>query len=178
MWLFEIVVAIHALPARADAARHSPLRWTVLRLGPRATSNGYLRNSSYSHRSFEITDRTWHARWFFPRHLSLRKRAARRVDQSDNPRCGVEYPGRDTDCLPVLSRGLCPQRKSLHAVLHDTDRSFSETDRLSVPLAKCPCSLEPSIRHRLTRRYRTRRRKLSNYASDPLIDLLLLPSNF
>jgi hypothetical protein len=48
---------------------------------------------------------------------------------------GAERPGRDSDCLPVLFRGLCPQRKPLHAVLHDTDRPFSKTDRLSLPLA-------------------------------------------
>jgi hypothetical protein len=30
---------------------------------------------------------------------------------------------------------------------------FRKTDRLSVPLARCPCELESSIRHRLTRRY-------------------------
>src|SRR6266508_5746359 len=48
---------------------------------------------------------------------------------------------------------LCPQCKPLHAVLHDTDRPFSETDRLSIPLAQCPGSLEPGIQRRLTWRY-------------------------
>src|SRR6266496_6070538 len=86
----------------------------------------------------------------FPRRLPVRKRAAGRVDQSDSPRGGAEQPGRDSDCLPVLFRGLCPQRKPLHAVLHGTNRPFSKTDRLSVPLAWCPCSLESSIWHMLT----------------------------
>jgi len=50
-------------------------------------------------------------------------------------RGSVERSGRDSDWLPVLLRHLCPQRKPLHAVLHGTGRSFSETDRLSVPFA-------------------------------------------
>src|SRR6266480_7988787 len=166
MWLFEIVVAIHALPPRADSARHSALRWTVLRLGSRASGNRVenLRNAFNRYRSFEITGRSRRTRWVFPRRLPLRKRAACRVDQSDSPRCGAERPGRNSDCLPVLFWGLCPQRKPLHAVLHGNDRSFSETDRLSVPLAQCPCSLESSIRHRLTWRYCKQRRKHGNTA--------------
>jgi len=89
-------------------------------LGSRATGNGRenLRNTLNRHRSFEITGRSRHARWIFPRRLPLRKRATRRVDQSNSSRCGVEHSGRDSDCLPVLFGGLCPQRKPLHAVLH------------------------------------------------------------
>src|SRR6266566_4371988 len=140
---------IPALPPRADAARHSAFRWTVLQLGSRASGNSVenLRNAFNRHRSFEITGQSRHERRVFPRRLPLRKRAARRVDQSDSPRCGAERSGRDSDCLPVLLRGLCPQRKPLHAVVHGTNRPFSETDRLSVPLAKCACSLESSIWH-------------------------------
>ena len=82
--------------------------------------------------------------------------------------CGGDHPGRDSDCLPVLSSGLCAQRKPFHAVVHDTDRSFSETDRLPVPHAQCPRSLEPSIRHRLTWKY----------FSDRFFLLLLFPSAF
>src|SRR6266480_4842599 len=154
MWLFEIVVAIHALPPRADSARHSALRWTVLRLGSRASGNRVenLRNAFNRRRSFEITGRSRHARWVFSRRLPLRKRAARRVDQSDSPRCGAEHPRRDSDCLPVLFWGLCPPRKLLHAVLHGTNRPFSETDRLSVPLAWCSLSLVSSLWHRPTPR--------------------------
>jgi hypothetical protein len=59
----------------------------------------------------------------------------RRVDQSDSARCGAERPGRDSDYLPVLFRGLCLQCKPLHAVLPGSDRPFSETDRVSVTLA-------------------------------------------
>src|SRR5439155_9932046 len=149
---------IHDVPAPADAARHSVLCWTVLRLGSRASGNcvGNVRNAFNRHRSFEITDRGRHARWVFPRRLPLRKRAARRVDQSDSPRGGAERPGRDSYFLPVLFRVLCPQRKPLHAVLHGTNRPFSETDRLSVPFAWCPCSLESSIWHTLTLNITTR----------------------
>src|SRR6266404_7490243 len=139
----------------ADAARHSVLRWTLLRLGSRARGNRVenFRNAFNRRRSFEITDRSRYARRIFPRRLPFRKRAARRADQSNSPRCGAERPGRDSDCLPVLLRGLCPQRKPLHAVLHGIDRPFSETDRLSVALAQYPCSLESSVRHGLMWRY-------------------------
>ena len=104
MWLFEIVVAIHALTSRADAAQHPVLRWTVLRLGSRASAYRYLRNT------FTDTDRSRslvanrHARWLFPRRVPFRKRATPRVDQSDRSRCGAERPGRDSDRLPVLFR--------------------------------------------------------------------------
>ena len=108
--------------------------------------------------SFAITGRSQRAIWIFPRRLPLQKRAARRVDQSNSPCRSAEHLGRDTDCLPVLFRGLCSQRKPRHAVLHGTDRSFSETHRLSVALARCPCSLGPRIRHKLTCRYCNRRR--------------------
>src|SRR6266513_1344542 len=137
MWLFEIVVAVHALPTRTHAPRDPFPRWTLLRLGSRASGNRLedVRNSSYRHRSFEITGRSRNARWVFPRRLPLRKRAARRVDQSDSSRGCAEHPGRDNNCLPVLFSGLCPRRKPLHAVLHGTDRPFSETDRLSLSLA-------------------------------------------
>src|SRR5207248_10078118 len=151
-------LSIHVLPPRANAARYSVLRWTVLRLGSRASGDrvANLRNAFNRRRSFEITSPNRDARWVFPRHLPLRKRAACRVDQSDSPRCGAEHPGRDSDCLPVLFRGLRPQRKPLHAVLHGASRPFSETDRLSVPLAWCPCSLESSIWHTLTLNITTR----------------------
>jgi hypothetical protein len=124
-------------PHSANAARHSVLHWTVLRLGSRASGNRVenLCNPPNRHRSFEIIGRSRYARWVFPCRLPLRKRSARRTDQSDSPRCGAQRPGRDVDCLPVLFRGLCPQRKPLHAVLHGTNRPISETDRLSVPLA-------------------------------------------
>ena len=49
-----------------------------------------------------------------------------------------------------------------HAILHGTDRPVSETDRLSLPLAWCPCSLESSVRQRLTLKYCNRRRLLSS----------------
>jgi hypothetical protein len=114
--------------------RHPFLRWTVLRVGPRASCYRYLRNTFDRHRSFEITGRSRYARWVLPRGLPLRKRAARRADQSDRPRCGAQRLGRDSDCLPVLLRSLCPQRKPVHAVLHGTDRPLSETDRLSIAL--------------------------------------------
>src|SRR6266496_2900051 len=167
--MFEIVVAIHAFSSRANAARHSAFRWTALRLGSRASGNRVedLRNAFNRHRSFEITGRSRHAIWVFPRRLPLRKRAAPRVDQSDSPRCCAERPGRDSDWLPVLFRGLCPQRKSLHAVLHGSDRPFSETDRLSVSLAKCACSLESSIRPRLRRRYCSNAARLSPIVLSP-----------
>src|SRR5437773_1089683 len=116
-----------------------------------------LRNTFNRHRSCEITGRSRYARWVFPRRLPPRKRAARRVDQSHSPRCSAERPGRDSDRLPVLFSDLCPQRKPLHAVLHGTDRPFSETDRLSVPLAWCSFSLESSIWCRPTPSYCKRR---------------------
>src|SRR6266566_793191 len=157
---------MRALFPRADAARDPVLRWTVLRLGPRATGKRVenLRNAFNQHRSFEIAGRCRHPRWIFPCRLSLRKRTARRVDQSDSPRRGTKCSGRDTDCLPILLRGLCPQRKPLHALLHGTDRPFPETNRLSVALAQYPCSLESSIRHGLMWRYASARDGLSREA--------------
>ena len=142
-----------ALPPCSDAARHSLLRWTVLRLGSRARSNHVVsrRYTSNRDRPVEITDCSRIAIWFFPRRLSLRKRAARRVDQSDSPRRGAEHPGRDSNRLSVLPSSLCLQCKPLHAILHGADRPFSDTDRLSVPLAYRPCSLESSIRHSRSR---------------------------
>jgi hypothetical protein len=108
------------------------------------------RNSSYGRRSFEITNCTRYSRWVVPRRLPLRKRAASRVDQSDSPCCSAKCSGRDTDCLPILLRGLRAQHKPVHAVVHDTDRPFSKTDHLSIALTRCPRSLESSIWRRLT----------------------------
>jgi Protein of unknown function (DUF2867) len=56
---------------------------------PAPTAWKTLRNPSYRDRSFEITGRSRHARWIFPRRLPLRKRAARRVDQSDSSRSAL-----------------------------------------------------------------------------------------
>ncbi len=153
---------MHAPFARANAARHSVLHWTFARLGSRVVVNSVenFRNAFDRGRSFAITDRTRHARWILPCCLSLRKRAARRVNQSDSTRRGVERFGRDRDCVPVLFRSLCPKRKPLHAALYEADRPFSENDRLSVSVAKCPCSLGSSIRRTLTWRYCTRRRNV------------------
>src|SRR6266550_2132085 len=153
MWLFEFVGAIHALAPCAYAAQHSVLYWTDLRLGERASDNCNLRNPSYGRRSFEIIDCTRYSRWVLPRRLPLRKRTAGRVNQSDSPRRSPERLGRDSDCLPILLWCLCPQHKPFHAVLHGTDRSVSETSRLSVALAQYPCSLESSVRHGLMWRY-------------------------
>ena len=69
---------------------------------------------------------------------------------------GATRFGRDSDFL----QGLRSQRKPVHAILHGTDRPCSETDRLSIPLAQCPCSLESSVPHRLTWRYCKRRSAL------------------
>src|SRR5436309_3905058 len=128
---------MHALFSRADTARYSVLRWKVLWLGSRAGAKRMenLRNAFDGCRWFEITGTSWLAGWIFPSRLPVRKRAARRVDQSDSSRCGAECARRNTDCLPFLFRSLCPQRKPLHAVLHGTDRPFPETDRVSFSLA-------------------------------------------
>src|SRR5881392_129646 len=116
---------------RADATPRSVLRWTDLRLGSRASSNRMknLRNAFDRHRSFAITRPSRNARRIFPRGVPLRKRATARVDQSDSSCCSVERFGGDYDWLSFLFRGLRPQRKPLHAVLHGFDRSFSEDDR-------------------------------------------------
>src|SRR5205823_4501605 len=71
-------------------------------------------------------------------------------------RAGVtldEFLRTASNCLFTSSRLV---RKPLHAVLHGTNRPFSETDRLSVPFAWCPCSLESSIWHTLTLNITTR----------------------
>src|SRR5215469_2672253 len=130
-------LAIHTLPARAHAARHTPLRWTILWLGLRASRNrvGELRNAFDRRRLFEITGAGRHTRGLLPCRLSLRKRAARRANQSNSARSSAERSGRDSERLSLLLRRLRPERRPLHADLHVPHRPISQADRLSVTVA-------------------------------------------